>query len=149
MKTRGWRRELVQDAKMPLGYGLAWVDWSRRVAVCYPWPANWLARQWREFVWRIERAARVFRGPGPEEQQVADAQRIYRERQILAEEFATGYLTGWQECLDACVETIEQQVERGGLRKFAKALCSLPAKTERHKTQAEQHPEKRERTKLN
>jgi len=147
MKTRGWRRELAQGAKMPLGYRLAWVDWSRRVAICYPWPANWLARQWRELVWRIERAARVLGGPGPEEQQVADAQRIYRERQVLAEEFAAGYLTGWQECLDACVEVIEQQVERGGLRKFARALCSLPAKTKR--PQAEQHPEKRERSKLN
>ena len=146
MKTQGWRRELGQSARMPLGYGLAWVDWSRRVAVCYPWPANWLARQWREFVWRIERAAHALGGPGPEEQQVADAQRIYRERQILAEEFAAGYLTGWQECLDACVETIEEQVERGGLRKFARALCSLPVKT---KCPQAEHPEKRERTKLN
>jgi hypothetical protein len=149
MKTRGWRRELAQDMKMPLGYGLAWVDWSRQVAVCYPRPANWLVRQWREFVWRVTHAACAFGGPGPEEQQVAEAQRIYRERQVLAEEFATGYLTGWQECIDACIETIEQQVERGGLRKVGGAWCSLPAKTGRSKTQADPHADKEERTKLN
>jgi hypothetical protein len=134
---------------MPSGYALAWVDWSRRVAVCYPWPANWLARQWREFVWRIARAARALRGPGREGQEVANAQRIYRERQILAEEFAAGYLIGWQESLDACVEAIEEQVEHGGMRKFAKALASLPVKTGRSQALSERHAEKRERTKLN
>jgi len=149
MKTKGWRRELAQGASMPPGYGLAWMDWSRRVAVCYPWPTNWLARQWREFVWRIARAARALGGPGPEEQQIADAQRIYRERQILAEEFAAGYLTGWQECSDACVEAIAERIERGGLREFAKALSSLPVKTRRPRAQSEPQAEKRERTKLN
>ena len=149
MKTGGWRKELARDTKMPPNYELAWMDWSRGVAVCYPWPMNWLARQWHGFVWRITRASCAFRGLGPEEQHVADAQRIYRQRQILAEEFAEGYLTGWQECLDACIETIEQQIEQGGLRKFAKAQCSFPSKTGHSKTRPESIPEEHERTKLN
>ena len=147
MKTRGWRRELAQGARMPFGYGVAWVDWSRRLAVCYPRPADWLARQWRELAWRVERAARALVGPGPEEQQIEDAQRIYRERQILAEEFATGYMAGWQECLDACAEAIEEQVERSGLRKFART-SSLPAK-KRQRAEAEPHTDKHEHMKLN
>ncbi|MFZ0635894.1 MAG: hypothetical protein WA755_04560 [Candidatus Acidiferrales bacterium] len=32
---------------------------------------------------------------------------MFRERQRLAEEYATGYLAGWQECIDACVQALE------------------------------------------
>ncbi len=149
MKTRGWRRELAQGATMPFGYAMAWVDWSRRMTVCYPWPASWLARQWREFVWRMARAARALGGPGREKEEMTNAQRIHRERQILAEEYASGYLTGWQECFEACVEAIEEELSRGGLRKVARALIPLPARTRRPQAQSERRAEKQERTKLN
>lgn len=127
MKTRGWRRELAQGARIPFSYRVAWVDRSRRLAVCYAWPVSWLARQWSEFVWRIVRAASALAGPGREEQEVADAQRIYRERQIIAEKFAAGYLNGWQECFDACMEAIEEEFAHGGSQRASQATKASPA----------------------
>ena len=94
---------------------LAWIDVSRGVAVCYPWPANWLARQWREAVWRVNRAARALQGPSREQQEIVNAHRVFRERQVLAEHYASGYLTGWQECYDACLEALEEELMRAGI----------------------------------
>jgi hypothetical protein len=118
------------------------------LTVCYPWPASWLARQWREFVWRIACAAHVLVGPGREKLEVADAQRIYRERQIIAEEFAAGYLNGWQECFDACMEAIDEELACGGFQRAAREAKTRPAGRPRSRMQ-DLPTAKMERTKLN
>ncbi len=133
---------------MSFSYRVAWVDWSRRLAVCYPWPVNWLARQWREFAWRIARAASALGSPGREEQEVADAQRIYRERRMIAEEYAAGYLKGWQECFDACMEAIEGELARGGLQRIAREAKTSPAERTQSQMQ-DPSTTKLERSKLN
>lgn len=148
MKTPGCRRELAQGASMPFSNRVAWVDWSRRLAVCHPWPVSWLALQWREFAWRIVRAASALGGPGREEQEVADAQRIYRERQMIAEEYAAGYLDGWQECFDACMEAIEEELARGGLQRVAREAKTSPAGRPQSQMQ-DPSTAKLERSKLN
>ena len=57
----------------------------------------------RELMWRIELA---WNAPSREAQETGDMHRMFRERQRLAEEYAAGYLAGWHECLDACVEAM-------------------------------------------
>jgi hypothetical protein len=115
MKTNGWKREVARGARLPAGYAVAWMDRSRCLLVCYPWPVNWAARQWREFAWRLARAMRVFGGIGPDEQESVDALEFHRERQALAEHYVTGYLAGWQECYDTCLEAIEEELGRAGV----------------------------------
>lgn len=112
MKTSGWRREVARGARIPAAYGVAWMDRSRCLLICYPWPANWVARLWRGLAWRLSRAVRALGGPGPDEQEAVHAQQLHRERQILAEHYAAGYLSGWQECYDTCLEAIEDELRR-------------------------------------
>ncbi len=106
----GWRVDLPRGRHIPLGYGLAWVDMSRWVAVCVPWPLNLIARWWRAGNWRVRRVARALAGLGIDAQFVADSQRIYREEQALAEQYAAGYLSGWEECFDACLEAVQEEL---------------------------------------
>ncbi len=106
----GWKVELPRGRHIPLGYGLAWVDMSRWVAVCVPWPLNLIARWWRAGNWRLRHVGRALAGPGVDAQFVADSQRVFREEQALAEQYAAGYLSGWQECFDACLEAVEEEL---------------------------------------
>lgn len=85
---------------------MAWYEPKRRVAVYFPMPLHWLAEAAREIAWRIGIAWNAARRERHESQEM---QRTFRERQRLAEEYAAGYLAGWHECLDACVEALECQ----------------------------------------
>jgi hypothetical protein len=102
------RRDLTQGAERPRGWRTAWYEPARRVAVCYPAPLHWLARGLREAAWR---ARLVWNAPGREAQEVEDAQRRFRERQRLADEYARGYLTGWHECFEACMDAIDDRIQ--------------------------------------
>jgi hypothetical protein len=115
MKTRGWRRELARSATIPSGYGIGWTDASQGIVVCYPWPANRLARLWHETAWRIGRAMRALRGPSREQDEFLSAHRLHRERQVLSEQYAAGYIAGWHECFDACLEAVEEELGRAGI----------------------------------
>jgi hypothetical protein len=126
---RGWRLELARGARIPRGYALAWVDMSRWVAVCYPWPVNLAARCWRTASWRLRQAVRAFHGPGRDAQLTAAAQRTFRQRQALAERYAAGYLCGWQDCFDACMEVVEEEL--GPLRRRRHAAGGADASSRR------------------
>lgn len=102
------RRELTQGAERPRGWRTAWYEPARRVAVCYPAPLHWLARWLREAAWR---AWLMWHAPGREAQEVADGQRRFRERQRLADEYAKGYLAGWHECFETCMEAIDDRIQ--------------------------------------
>lgn len=106
----GWRVEIPRGRRIPLGYGLAWVDMSRWIAVCIPWPIHWIARWWRAVSWRLHRIGWSLIEPGIDARFAADMQRVYLEEQALAEQYASGYLSGWEECFEACLEAVQEEL---------------------------------------
>jgi hypothetical protein len=89
---------------------MAWYEPRRRVGVYYPAPLNWIARLLRELRYRLRMALRA---PGIEAAQFFAMQRSNQHRQRLADEYARGYLAGWRECFQACVEAIEDEMSHG------------------------------------
>jgi flagellar biosynthesis/type III secretory pathway protein FliH len=61
----------------------------------------------REIAHRLRVARRM---PSIEHLQVFDMQRSQRQRERLAEEFATGYLSGWRECYEACMAAVNEEL---------------------------------------
>lgn len=104
-------RELTFGAPIPRGWRIAWYEPRRRVGVYFPAGLNWLMRAGRELDWRVSIA---WNAHTRERHESEELQRIFRERQRLAEECAAGYLTGWQECMDACVAALEGGESGGG-----------------------------------
>jgi hypothetical protein len=111
MAARGILKcELGHGATPRHGWRLAWYEPRRRVGIFLPAPLHLLARAMRELKWRIGVACRA---PTRERQDVFDLQRVEREKQKLAAEFARGYLRGWQECIDAWAEAVETATREG------------------------------------
>jgi hypothetical protein len=104
-----WRREVAHGGAIPRGWQMAWYEPRRRVGVYFPVPLHWLFRAMREFAYRVQIAMRA---PGLEGAQVFELQRANRQRQILADEFARGYLAGWHECFEACLTAVEEEISR-------------------------------------
>lgn len=91
---------------MPRGWRLAWYEPHRRVGVYYPPPLHWLARAWRE---AVHRARLAIGAPSLERAEFFEMQLAHRQRELLAEEYARGYLVGWRECFEVCLESVEQE----------------------------------------
>lgn len=103
------RREAGHGAIIPRGWHMAWYEPRRRVGIYYPVPLHWILRALREFAYRLRIALRA---PPVEQVDVFAMQRSCRERQSLADEYARGYLAGWRECFDTCLEAIEEEIAR-------------------------------------
>ena len=105
-------REVTWGGRIPRGWRLAWYEPRRRVAVYFPSPLHLAARALRDVSWRLQSAWNAM----PQERHEAnETQRAFRERQLLAEEFARGYLEGWQECFDAWTAAMKgESEERSG-----------------------------------
>jgi hypothetical protein len=103
------RREAGHGGNVPCGWRMAWYEPNRRVGVYYPAVLHWIRRAAREFSYRLRIALRA---PPIERAQVFEIQRTHRERQRLADEYARGYLAGWRECFQACLETVEEELAR-------------------------------------
>ena len=97
-------------AVIPRGWRLAWYEPRRRVGVYFPAPLHLVLRISRELAyrWRIAMAA-----PTIERAEVFEMQRAHRERERLADEYARGYLNGWRECFRACLDVVEEELDRG------------------------------------
>jgi hypothetical protein len=91
-------REISWGGRIPRGWNMAWTEPRRRVAVYFPAPLHWLARVARDLHWRIQVA---WNAAPQERHESGEMQRVFRERQLLSEEYARGYLDGWEECFDA------------------------------------------------
>lgn len=101
------RREVGHEGSIPAGWKMAWYEPRRRVGVYYPAPLNWILRALRELIYRLRLALRA---PVLECAQTFEMQRRHRERERLADEYARGYMAGWGECFDTCMETVEDQL---------------------------------------
>jgi hypothetical protein len=88
---------------------MAWYEPRRRIGVYYPAPLHWVLRVVREFGYRLRLAARA---PSIERSDVLAMQSHERERQRLADEYASGYLAGWRECFHTCIEAVEEEIAR-------------------------------------
>jgi hypothetical protein len=104
---RSMRREVGHGGIIPRGWQMAWYEPRRRLGVYYPAPLNWMLRAIRELLYRAQIAVHA---PGIEHAQVFEMQRTHRERERLAEEHARGYLLGWRECFQACLEVVEDEI---------------------------------------
>jgi hypothetical protein len=108
---RSMRREVGHGGIVPRGWQMAWYEPRRRLGVYYPAPLNWLLRAVREFRYRAQIAVHA---PGIEHAQVFEMQRTHRERERLAEEYARGYMSGWRECFQACLDVVEEEITCAG-----------------------------------
>jgi hypothetical protein len=104
-----FRREVSHGGVIPRGWQLAWYEPRRRVGVYYPVPFHWFLRAIRELVHRVRAAVRA---PGIERAEVFQMQRVHRERELLAEEYARGYMAGWRECFQTCLSAVEEEISR-------------------------------------
>jgi len=50
------------------------------------------------------------RAPGIECAEVFQMQRVHRKRELLAEEYARGYMAGWRECFQTCLSAVEEEI---------------------------------------
>lgn len=105
------RREIGHGGKVPCGWGMAWYEPRRRVGIYYPAPLHWILRTVRGCVYRIRIALDA---PGKEGSQFFELQRAQHNRRELSEEYANGYMAGWQECYDVCVEAMQEELGKPG-----------------------------------
>jgi hypothetical protein len=110
MKTKStFRREVGHGGIVPPGFQMAWYEPRRRVGVYFLAPLHWVMRALHEFRYRLRVALRA---PSTERAEVFEMERTHRERHRLAEEYAQGYITGWRECFEVCLESVEEEISR-------------------------------------
>jgi hypothetical protein len=104
------RREAGHGGMISPGWRMSWYEPRRRVGVYFPAPLHWVFRAGRELVyrWRMATAA-----PPIEQAEVFEMHREHRERERLADEYARGYLNGRRECFRACLDVVEDELDRG------------------------------------
>jgi hypothetical protein len=103
------RKEVSHGGVIPRGWQMAWYEPQRRIGVYFPAPLHWLARALREVAHRVRIA---LRSPGIELAEVFQMQRVHRDRERLAEEYARGYMVGWRECFQTCLSAVEEEISR-------------------------------------
>ena len=109
LKLRKFKKEVSRGGVIPSGWRLAWYEPRRRVGVYYPPPLNWLMAALRELRYRLRIALRA---PRIEAAQFFAMQRYHHQRQRMADEYASGYMAGWHECFQTCVEAIEDELHK-------------------------------------
>jgi hypothetical protein len=102
-----WRKEVGRGGTVPNGWRMAWYEPQQRVGVYFPILFHWLLRGFREFKYRVHIA---LDSPRIERAEAYRMQRSQRERERLAEEYARGYMAGWQECFRACLDAVEEEI---------------------------------------
>lgn len=106
----GRKKELSHGAVAPRGWRMAWYEPRRRVGIYYPAAFSWIMRALRELKYRIRIA---WQAPRIEAAQFFAMQRANEQRQRFADEYARGYMMGWRECFDTCVDAIQDEMSRG------------------------------------
>jgi hypothetical protein len=106
---RRLRKEISHGGTVPRGWRLAWYEPRRRVGVYFPTPLHRIARLFFEFLYRLRLALRA---PRLERAEFMAIQRTYNDQQRMAEEYSRGYMAGWRECYQACIDAIEGEMDR-------------------------------------
>ncbi len=103
------RKDIAAGGSAPAGWRMAWYEPKRRVGVYAPMPLHWIMRMAREIAHRLRTALAA---PPIERSEFFEMQRKHQERQRLAEEYSRGYLRGWKECFDTCLDVVEDEFGR-------------------------------------
>jgi len=103
---RLWK-EVPQGGIAPTGWRMAWYEPQRQVEVHTAMPLHWLARTLREIRYRINVAVTA---PAMDQEQALVLERAHKDRERLAEEYSNGYMAGWRECFDACLQAVEEEI---------------------------------------
>ena len=101
------RREIPLGGHIPTSWRMAWYEPRRRVGIYYPAPVHWLVRAWREIRNRLRSA---WLAPSIEKAEAREMERLHEQRERLAEEYARGYLSGWRECFQTCIDAVEDEI---------------------------------------
>jgi hypothetical protein len=101
------RKEVPHGGNIPPGWQMAWYEPRRRIGVYYPAPLHWILRAIRELAYRLRVALHA---PAIERAEVFQMQRMHRERELLADQYVRGYLVGWRECFETCMQTVEEEL---------------------------------------
>ena len=104
------KKEVSLGGAVPRGWRMAWYEPRRHVGVYYPAPLNRIMRWLREARYRMRIALGA---PRIEASQFFAMQRLHQRRLRMADEYARGYMIGWRECFQACVEAIEDEMSSG------------------------------------
>jgi len=103
------RKEIGHGGTVPRGWRLAWYEPRRRVGIYFPTPLHRIARLFVEFDYRLKLALRA---PRLERAEFIAMRRTYNDQQRIAEEYSRGYMSGWRECYQACIDAIEGEMDR-------------------------------------
>ncbi|HUO34944.1 MAG TPA: hypothetical protein VMU43_08120 [Candidatus Acidoferrum sp.] len=125
--ARMLRREIGHGGNIPRGWRMAWYEPRRRVGVYAPAVFAWLLRILREVKHRVRLA---WSAPSIERAQVFEMQRAHRRREEMAEEYARGYMQGWNECFAACLGVVEEELASSGVWDAGALLLPAPPKPE-------------------
>jgi hypothetical protein len=104
---KGLWKEVPQGGVVPSGWRMAWYEPRCQVGVYAAMPLHWVARTLREFRYRVNIALTA---PTIEQDQVFELHRAQRDRERLAEEYSKGYMAGWRECFEACLQAVEEEI---------------------------------------
>lgn len=69
-------------------------------------PLQWLARLVSDLKYRFRA---VLTMPRLEDARFQELKRAEQDRLRLAHEYSQGYITGWRECFDACIEAVQDE----------------------------------------
>lgn len=116
-------RKIGHGGMVPQGWRLAWYEPRRRVGVYCPPPFDWLFRILREGMYRVHLAVVA---PSIERAEVFAMQREHRRREDLAEEYARGYLRGWNECFETCLGIVEEEISSASVWDAGALLVGPP-----------------------
>jgi hypothetical protein len=101
------QKEVAHGGSVPRGWRMAWYEPRRRVGVYALPPLHWILRVLREVHYRVRIAISA---PGIERAQVFELQRVHQDQERLAEEYSRGYMAGWRECFQTCLQAVEDEI---------------------------------------
>jgi hypothetical protein len=104
--TKFWRKG-PQGGRVRSGWRMAWDDPRRRVGMYTATPLHWVACMLQEFRYRVNIAVTA---PSIERARACELQRAHQDRERLAEEYSKGYVAGWHECFEACLQAVEEEI---------------------------------------
>lgn len=88
------------------------VSWASRRGLANrltaPW--GWIRRAFRELHYRFHAALTM---PSLQEALAEHARQRELDRERLAHEYSRGYMAGWRECFDTCLQAVEDEIATG------------------------------------
>ena len=105
------QREVASHGRPSSGWRAAAHKSDRQPETHRRGPLQWAVLVVRELLYRVRLAIEA---PPVDVAEGRESERINRDRHLLAEEYSRGYMAGWRECFETCLETVEDEIARTG-----------------------------------